>query len=215
MKPTRIFIIRHGQSEGNVDKTVYNHTPDYAVNLTPTGKTQAIEAGVKIKSIIGDETVGFYVSPYYRARQTYQGLITSLTPSFTKEDPRLREHEWAAKLIGDSKLQEEKSADHFGVFYYRFNHGESGADVYDRLSTFLETLHRDFKKPDYPKNIVIVGHGMANRIFLMRWFHLTVEQFELLANPKNGEYYILELQKNGKYELSEKPRQYPSRRSAF
>ncbi len=215
MKPKRIFIIRHGQSEGNIDKTVYNHTPDYAVQLTEVGRAQAIEAGKKIKSITKDERVGFYISPYYRTRQTYQGLTASLKPDFTKEDPRLREHEWAAKLIGDSKSQEESSADHFGVFYYRFNHGESGADVYDRLSTFLETLHRDFKKKDYPENIVIVGHGMTNRIFLMRWFHWTVEEFELISNPKNCEFYTLELGDDNKYKLKEKPRQYPSRRRGF
>jgi broad specificity phosphatase PhoE len=45
MKPIRIFIIRHGESEGNVDKNIYLKKPDYALNLTSTGIEQARGAG--------------------------------------------------------------------------------------------------------------------------------------------------------------------------
>ena len=42
--------------------------------------------------------------------------------------------------------------------YYRFNNGESGADVYDRTSMFVGTLFREFISPDYEnyENVVIV-----------------------------------------------------------
>lgn len=30
----------------------------------------------------------------------------------------------------------------FGRFWYRFDGGESGADVYDRVTAFLESLYR-------------------------------------------------------------------------
>ena len=73
--------------------------------------------------------------------------------------------------------------DAYGTFYYRISEGESGADVYDRVSDFFGTLHRDFEKPDFPANALIVTHGMTLRLFLMRWFHWTVEEFEQLANP--------------------------------
>ena len=33
----------------------------------------------------------------------------------------------------------------FGSFYYRFPEGESGADVYDRVTDFLGSLNREFK----------------------------------------------------------------------
>jgi broad specificity phosphatase PhoE len=70
--------------------------------------------------------------------------------------------------------------------------GESGADVYDRVSTFLETLHRDFKNPGYPKATIIVSHGIAIRVFLMRWFHWSVEKYETVRNMLNCETIILE-----------------------
>ena len=31
----------------------------------------------------------------------------------------------------------------FSRFFYRFPNGESGADVYDRVSTWLESLYRE------------------------------------------------------------------------
>jgi broad specificity phosphatase PhoE len=38
---------------------------------------------------------------------------------------------------------------------------------------------------------VIVTHGLAFRLFLMRWFHWSVEQFETTYNPGNGEVAII------------------------
>lgn len=43
------------------------------------------------------------------------------------------------------------------------------------------------------ETIVIVTHGLTARLFLMRWFHLTVDQFHSLYNMGNCETYHLEL----------------------
>ncbi len=60
-----------------------------------------------------------------------------------------------------------------GKFFYRFPCGESGADVYDRVSGFLETLFRHFERKDMAaRNVVIVTHGLFIRLFLMRYFRL-------------------------------------------
>ena len=48
MKPNFIYLIRHGESEGNVDNSVYTHTPDWKINLTKKGEEQATEAGIKL-----------------------------------------------------------------------------------------------------------------------------------------------------------------------
>lgn len=99
--------------------------------------------------------------------------------------------------------EQEMKRDAYSTFFYRFEYGgESGADVYDRLSTFLDTLHRDFAKPTYPDNCLIITHGLLIRLFMMRWFHLTVEQFESLANPDNCEIFTMELDSN-KYRMPE------------
>ena len=208
MKPNRIILIRHGESEGNIDKNQYQFVPDYALNLTSKGIEQARRAGMEIKEIIGSETVHAYVSPYFRTRQTYQHLMIGLEANISKinEDPRIREQDWGHLRHPDENEGIIRQRDDFSTFYYRIPDGESGADVYDRVSTFLETLYRDFNKPNYPQNTLIVTHGMTLRLFLMRWFHWAVEEFENLRNPRNCQVVVLNKRPDDKYELATKLR---------
>lgn len=205
MRPNRIILVRHAESEGNLDRINYLTTPDYALNLTNTGKEQSIQVGEEIKHVVSSESIYAYVSPYYRTRQTYEGLHAVINENIVAsiEDPRLREQDWGHLRHPDTNSLIMSERQEFGTFYYRIQDGESGADVYDRISTFLETLHRDFKKPDYPQNCLIVTHGLTLRLFLMRWFHLSVEEFEQLSNPDNGQVVILIKDTNDKYRLSQ------------
>lgn len=50
-------------------------------------------------------------------------------------------------------------------------------------------------------NLVIVSHGVTMRVFLMRWFKWTVEQFENLRNPKNCEIRVMQQGEGGEYSL--------------
>ena len=43
-----LYLVRHGQSEANVDKNVYRTKPDHAIALTPLGLNQANEAGTAV-----------------------------------------------------------------------------------------------------------------------------------------------------------------------
>jgi len=203
MKPNRIILIRHGESEGNIDKNKYLTIPDYALNLTPNGIEQAQKAGGAIKEIVGTESVYVYLSPYFRTRQTLQQLKTSIEPNVANviEDPRIRELDWGHLRHPDDNEEILKQRDDFSTFYYRIPDGESGADVFDRVSTFLETLYRDFNKPHYPQNTLIVTHGLTLRLFLMRWYHWTVEEFENLRNPQNCQIVVMQKRQDDKYEL--------------
>ena len=204
MKPKRIILVRHGQSLGNADPDHYETTPDYALHLTEQGVVQAQAAGGQILDLIGDESVKAYVSPWYRTRQTLESISAVLGDQVVRsvEDPRIREQEWGHLRSVDSMLRLVQERIEFSPFYYRLPDGESGADVYDRISTFLETLHRDFEKSNFPDNALIVTHGMTLRVFLMRWFHWTVEYFERVRNPENAEVVIMELGEDGRYLLA-------------
>jgi broad specificity phosphatase PhoE len=203
MRPKRIILIRHGKSEGNEDKKLLETVPDYALNLTQEGIEQARQAGREIKKIIGQETIQVYISPYYRARQTYKHIRESLNDNVVKtfEDPRIREQDWGHLRNHELNDEIQNERDNFSTFYYRIPDGESGADVYDRVSIFLESLHRDFHKSNYPENVLIVTHGMTLRLFLMRWFHWSIEEFELLRNPLNCQIVIMQKDSNDKYNL--------------
>ncbi|MBT3314926.1 MAG: histidine phosphatase family protein [Anaerolineae bacterium] len=208
MKPKRIILVRHGESEGNVDCQRYEETPDYALNLTARGIEQAQKAGREIKKIIGSETISVYISPFFRTRQTFAEIIKSVQENIAREieDPRIREQEWGHLRPIDENQDIKKERDEYSTFYFRIPDGESGADVFDRVSTFMETLHRDFRKENFPDNVLIVTHGMTLRLFLMRWLHWRVEEFENVRNPKNCQIVILEKEENGKYKLITKLR---------
>jgi broad specificity phosphatase PhoE len=203
MKPKRIVLIRHGESGGNVDKSQYATTPDFALKLTAQGIEQAKQAGAEIKRIVDGEKIYVYLSPFFRTRETFQYLGEALNANIVKaiEDPRIREQDWGHLRNPEDNKDINQERDNFSTFYYRIPDGESGADVYDRVTTFLDTLYRDFKKDDYPENVLIVSHGLTIRLFLMRWFHWSVEEFESLHNPKNCQVIIMERQADERYRL--------------
>ncbi len=206
MKPKRIILIRHGESQANVDKYLFGSVPDYTIELTNLGREQAREAGKRLKELVQDETLYFYVSPFWRARSTFECVAATFPRSqfVYSEEPRLREQEW-----GYLRSQEEfdkicRERREYGTFYYRIPGGEAGSDVYDRINDLLGSLYRDFSADDFPKNCVLMTHGLTIRLFIMRFFHLTVEEFELMLAPKNCGLVILELQDDGHYRLTTK-----------
>lgn len=194
MKPHRLILIRHGECRANTDESKFATEPDYTIELTEEGIKQAQEAGKKLKELVKDESVYFYVSPFWRTRSTFENIVRSFPRKQFgyNEEPRLREQEWGyLRTYGELK-QLKKERKEYGTFYYRFPGGEAGTDVYDRINDLLGSLHRDFLSDDYPQNCVLVTHSLAIRLFIMRWFHLTVEDFEQMLSPKNGELVILE-----------------------
>ena len=203
MKPKRIILIRHGESQANVDKYLFGRVPDYIIELTDRGREQAKEAGRRLKELVGDESIYFYVSPFWRARSTFEGVASAFPRSQFEysEEPRLREQEWGylrSQEEFDKICQERRE---YGTFYYRIPGGEAGSDVYDRVNDLLGSLHRDFSEKDFPENCVLVTHGLTIRLFIMRFFHLTVEEFEQMLAPKNCDLVLLELQDDNHYRL--------------
>lgn len=201
MKPKRIFLIRHGQSVGNVDRSIHATVPDWKIPLTEKGHQQAIEAGYNLSSELGNfNLMGVYLSPYIRTRETWNQISLALAKdncpiSFVKEDVRLREQEWGSLRAYEPRTwgDIEAERDAYGTLFYRFIHGESGCDVFDRCTTFLETIHRDFANCLMPSNVLIVTHGYTLRVLLMRWLHWSVEEFHQLSNPRNCERFELRL----------------------
>lgn len=204
-RPKRIVLLRHGESTGNVDPEIYERVPDHALDLTERGRAQCAEAGKRLRELFGPEHVTAFVSPYRRTRETFRLLGLDPADTRVKEEPRLREQDWGNIQDLTDITRQRAARDAYGHFYYRFAHGESGADVYDRVSGFLETMHRDFVRhaarygPD--RNILLVTHGLTMRLFCMRWFHWSVEEFECLSNPGNAETRILLRGPDGRYTL--------------
>ncbi|MEU1416734.1 phosphoglycerate mutase family protein [Streptomyces sp. NPDC046994] len=200
-RPRRIVLVRHGESVGNADDTVYEREPDHALQLTEKGWRQAEATGKRLRDLFGGEHVSVYVSPYRRTHETLQAFRLDPDRVRVREEPRLREQDWGNWQDRNDVMVQKAYRDAYGHFFYRFAQGESGADVYDRVGGFLESLFRSFEDPDHPPNVLLVTHGLAMRLFCMRWFHWTVAEFEALSNPGNGETRMLLLGEDGKYRL--------------
>jgi len=76
--PKKLIMIRHGQSEGNVDEILYSTKPDNNMRLTKLGWDSAKMMGKALRDEIGkNETVHFVVSPYVRTVETFHGIASA------------------------------------------------------------------------------------------------------------------------------------------
>jgi len=199
--PKRIVLVRHGESEGNVDESAYTRTPDSQVPLTARGHDQAESTGRRLREMMdGDENdynLFFYISPYRRSKETAIGIAKAFEGRKilgVREEPQLREQDFGNFQDYEMKQAEKQERHRFGRFFYRFPNGESGADVYDRITMFSDHMVRDIDAGRFPEdtNMILCTHGLTLRLFLMRWFHWTVAEYERIANPSNSQPIILE-----------------------
>jgi broad specificity phosphatase PhoE len=179
-----IKLVRHGESEANIGRVVPHEVGDHMIPLSERGRQQARDAG---RAIGPDFIEGalVYASPYRRTRETLAGVFEACsiapdTATRVYEDPRLREVEHGYE---DVSPQGELRRLH-GWFYYRFRGGESPADCYDRSSSFLESMMRQVERKRAERALVVT-HGLFIRCFVMRFLHLSVEDFDRIANPAN------------------------------
>lgn len=187
----RILLYRNGESQANLDTSEYCRTPDWKIPLTARGESQALDSGRHLKELVGDEPVYIYHSPYVRTARTLELMLDAtktkpLNIQGIQEDARLRDADFGnlkdfAEL---SKCFLERQE--YGKFFYRFPNGESGADVCDRVTSFLDAFQREQQEFQPETNVVLVVHGLTIRMFVHRWFHLTVEHFEQMVTPPNG-----------------------------
>lgn len=179
--PNRLWIVRHGQSAGNVARDAAEaaglplidiSTRDVDTPLSPLGERQARSLGHWFGSLPAEaQPTVVLSSPYVRAWQTAQILMDA---AYLQEggldavkDERLREKEFGildrlTRLGIHQKYPElgEQRA-HVGKFYFRPPGGESWCDVILRLRQVLETLTREHCR----ENVLIVGHQVIVSCF--------------------------------------------------
>lgn len=214
--PQYILLVRHGESEGNCDKSVNRHTPNHKICLTSQGHEQARRAGLVLREFleqfgekdgVNARSVLFYTSPYLRARQTCHDIIEGIkdlegVQYQVKEEARMREQDFGNFQSTPEEMEKIwAQRAHYGHFFFRIPHGESAADVYDRIASFNETLFRQFHQDKFPNVLVLVTHGIWARVFLMKWFRWSYEDFESLRNIPHCHFLIMKQQNTGRYLL--------------
>ncbi len=148
----RIFLVRHGQSEGNRER---RFSPNPHIELTAVGEAQARAAG---RWLAERARPGRIVSsPFRRARTTASWIATEL--GFAGEielEPGLRERE-IGELAGRpyAALVEHPSYDVERFWEWRPRGGESLVEVQARAAPVLERLVATAAETD----VVVVSHG--------------------------------------------------------
>ena len=179
--PQRLWIVRHGQSAGNVARDAAEEarlplidiaTRDIDTPLSALGERQAEALGHWIAGMPRDEQPNVVLcSSYVRARTTAEialraaGIdpddITFIT------DERLREKEFGILdrltkfgiIEKYPELHEQRA--HVGKFYFRPPGGESWCDVILRLRSVLDTICREYRR----ERVFIVGHQVIVSCF--------------------------------------------------
>ena len=185
-----IKLVRHGESLQQTGDVNATEIGDAHVTLSDKGMEQAISLGQGLGPVFLTKCL-IYTSPYIRCRQTIAGVINgsgALThPDFDPrifEDPRLREMEFGYDKSRSDIQREKGKRETHGWFYYQMNGGESPANVYDRVSSFIESMMRQVQRKRVPR-ILIASHGITIRCFVMRFLHLSVSDYDRLDNPEN------------------------------
>lgn len=144
--PKRIILLRHGESAGNLDTSAYTKIPDPQIPLTPAGLAQARLAGTNLRHLISRSSSSshwrlyFYVSPYLRTRSTLQEICRSFSKRRVlgvREECRVREQDFGNFQVEEGMKVIKETRERYGRFFYRFPEGESAADVFDRVSSYV------------------------------------------------------------------------------
>jgi broad specificity phosphatase PhoE len=178
--PDKIWIVRHGQSAGNVARdeaeAVRAHwidiaTRDMDVPLSRLGEQQSTALGAWFaqQPPEGRPTV-FLSSPYVRSLQSTRLILEAgKFPADARviHDERLREKEFGILdrmtkfgiRAEYPRLDEQRQ--HVGKFYFRPPGGESWCDVILRLRNVVDTLTREYRQG----RVLIVGHQVTVNCF--------------------------------------------------
>ena len=172
----RVTLVRHGQSEGNVDPTKYATVGDHALSLTPLGFNQARKAGERVEGA-REYYPTYYVSPYKRALQTLESMLLAcrFSKPYVTVCPLLREREWSDRHGVDDPV------------WSRPEQGESLAQCYDRVVAFFNTI--DWTTPN--QDIVIVGHGEWIKLAIIYLENKNFNDYHSYPHLANGDVYTV------------------------
>jgi broad specificity phosphatase PhoE len=198
--PQTLWLIRHGQSAGNVARDAAEagglavidlSWRDIDAPLSELGIDQSIAVGQWFAQRPQDERPDVILcSPYVRARETARLLSSAaaLGPGVVlRVDERLREKEFGildrlTRLGIQQKHPElDEQRQHVGKFYFRPPGGESWCDVILRLRSLLEMMTREYGD----RRVLVVAHQVI--VNCMRYLVEQMDEHQILGIDREGD----------------------------
>jgi isoleucyl-tRNA synthetase len=177
---TKVTLLRHGESEGNIVPKYQGVMP--GTDLSKRGKKQADELAAALKKA-GVSVI--YHSPLHRTKQTAEALAKA-TGAQLREDDRIREvnfGEWEGKTVdfGNIGFVAERRADKLEKkkieSIYHLDGMETWEEVQKRTSSFL----REILPKHRGEHIAIVTH--ADPLLTIRHFFTKEDPLKLTHQP--------------------------------
>jgi broad specificity phosphatase PhoE len=202
-----IFLVRHAQSQSNVDPNILKIQTNMAINLSPIGIEQATETGFFLADYIINSnnnpikpiTVKVWNSPYNRTRQTAQLIKEQLSQKnhniLSQESIYISERQFGLVDDVEDYHQKFKHEDKHYQLHKESNHdffarpplGESPFDMCLRLDFFLKKFIANDKTAEQH---IVVSHGAAIRGLIMMHQNQTYEEYTA-PNPPNASVRLL------------------------
>ncbi len=194
--PQRLWIVRHGQSSGNVAADAAEAAGltrikldcrDCDVPLSDLGQAQAAAVARWFAALpAGERPDVILASPFVRAQQTAATIAATLAGRLAS-DERLREREFGIldrlTRAGVVELHPDQAAalTMLGKFYHRPPGGESWTDVILRLRALLDTvsLHHAGKR------VLIVAHQVV--VLCLRYVLESMDEAQILGIDRAGD----------------------------
>jgi 2,3-bisphosphoglycerate-dependent phosphoglycerate mutase len=199
--PERLWIVRHGESAGNVARDLAHANRaaridigarDVDVPLSARGNAQASALGDWFAHLAEDERPQVVLSsPYSRAQGTAElirnagGLAQD--SGKTVLDERLREREFGildrltSAGIREFHPEQAELRRAIGKFYHRPPGGESWCDVILRLRSALDTVSLHYPR----KRVLVVAHQVV--VLCLRYLIEGLTEAELMGIDAQGD----------------------------
>ena len=181
-----IFVIRHGESEEDVNPEIKGEIKDSEIGLTEKGIIQAKEAAENIRAeLVGFEHITLYVSPYKRTQQTAEIILDTLQDGRIEmvTEPSIRSLNWG-DVNRENLKEREQERYQVGVLHYHFPGGDKSPEyidsIYDFVYKIVKEKHINSGKREF---VIIIGHGFSLRIIVKAFTEMSDEDFKCIKNP--------------------------------
>lgn len=198
--PKQIWIVRHGESAGNVARDAADlagHARidiaerDVDVPLSTLGQRQSDALAAWFSALpMSEQPDVILASPYKRAVRTAETIVAKLPGAqrqMVSVDERLREKEFGVLDRLTRRGIEELHPDQaefrriLGKFYHRPPAGESWCDVILRLRSMLDTISLHYAD----QRVLIVAHQVV--VLCMRYIIESLTEEQILQIDREGD----------------------------
>jgi broad specificity phosphatase PhoE len=199
--PQEIWLVRHGQSSGNVARDAAEAAAglridiaerDVDVPLSELGLRQSQALAAWFAALPAQHRPNVVLhSPYRRAAQTARVVMERIGADdlqlSVQVDERLREKEFGildrltTHGIAHKYPELYEQRQHVGKFYFRPPGGESWCDVILRLRSVLDTLTREYCR----ERVLIVAHQVIVNCF--RYLFERLDESAILEADRAGD----------------------------